>query len=211
MTCEDIESRAKAAAGNWRRFESFGWHERPADAERWCVVYTHNRDSGSVDRANADSIAEVMQPFVDRGTVTTEHHGHWACGWIDGYAIRVFTSKGRITRAFRAWCELQDRLDDYAILDEEKLSEVESEDESQSWDSWARSDFRSALERIHDCELLEDFDEFELFRKAADRANVYWVHSNEGAGIDVDRVAEAVNWSEIRAYTDQPDTPQEGE
>ena len=64
-----------------------------------------------------------MKPFLDREPcdVMEEHHNHWAVGWVDGYAIRVFR-RGRITKAFRTWHDLQSRLADYPILDEDDYS-----------------------------------------------------------------------------------------
>ena len=58
--------------------------------------------------------------------VRAEHHGHWACGWIDGYAIRVYRN-GQITEAFRAYHELAARLADYPVLNEEDFSRREYE------------------------------------------------------------------------------------
>ena len=64
-----------------------------------------------------------MKPFLGREPcdVMEEHHKHWAVGWVDGYAIRVFR-RGRITKAFRTWHDLQQRLADYPILDEDDYS-----------------------------------------------------------------------------------------
>ena len=116
---------AKEAAGNWRKFESFAWFDKPEDAEKWTVVYTINRDSGLLDQSNDAAISKVMAPFIKRGSAREERHNHWACGWIAGYAIRVYGRNGRITKAFKAWCELQAKLQDYPVLDEEDYSQRE--------------------------------------------------------------------------------------
>jgi hypothetical protein len=50
-----------------------------------------------------------------------EHHNHWACGWVDGYSIRVFRD-GQVTEAFRTYFNLQQRLADYPVLDEDDYS-----------------------------------------------------------------------------------------
>ena len=124
----DLETAAREARGNWQRFDSFGWHDRPEDCEEWAIVYTHNRDSGLLDQSNADAIDKALAPFAegDNPDVRAEHHGHWACGWIDGYAIRVYRN-GQITEAFRAFHELAARLADYPVLDEEDFSRREYE------------------------------------------------------------------------------------
>ena len=124
----DLETAAKEARGNWQEFDCFGWHDRPEDCEEWAIVYTHNRDSDLLDQSNADAIDKALAPFADgdNADVRAEHHGHWACGWIDGYAIRVYRN-GQITEAFRAYHELAARLADYPVLNEEDFSRREYE------------------------------------------------------------------------------------
>ena len=121
----DLEAAAKAAAGNWQEFDCFAWHRQPKDADNWAIVYTHNRDSGLLDRSNAAAIEAALEPFLG-GDVVAEHHHHWACGWIDGYSIRVYR-RGRITKAFKTYHALAQRLADYPVLDESDYSSREYE------------------------------------------------------------------------------------
>ena len=122
----DFESMAKEAAGNWQKFESFGWHDAPEDGENWTVVYTHNRDSDLLAESNASAIEATMKEF-DEETVIPQRHGHWACGWVEGYAIKVRGTDGTITPAFKAWCELEAALESYPVLDDENYSKREYE------------------------------------------------------------------------------------
>ena len=122
----DLEAAAKAAAGNWKKFECFAWHRELNDADQWCIVYSHNRDSGLLDQSNAAAIETAMESFLEGNDVFLEHHHHWACGWIDGYSIRVYR-RGRITKAFKAYHALAQRLADYPLLDEEDYSRREYE------------------------------------------------------------------------------------
>lgn len=127
----DVDEAAREAAGNWQKFESFAWHDKPADAAHWCIVYTHNRDSDVLTRSNAEAIHKEMSGFItgrDNASVRAEDHNHWACGWVKGYAIKVYTKSGKVTVAFRKWCELQARLADYPVLDEEAHSRMEYEE-----------------------------------------------------------------------------------
>jgi len=120
-TFATVEEAAEELVGNWMEFDSFSWdRSNEIDADQFCLVYTVNRDSGLLDQSNAEAIAEAMKPFLDRD-VMEEHHNHWACGWVDGYAIRVYR-RGRITKAFRTSHELSLRLADYPILDEDDYS-----------------------------------------------------------------------------------------
>jgi hypothetical protein len=113
----DVEACAAALAGNHRHFRCFAWWRLLDQPERWTLVYTHHRDSGLTDQSNAAVIEQRLRPFVAAGDVIPEHHTHWAVGWIDGYALRVYRADGSITEAFRTWCALQDRLTDSSLLD----------------------------------------------------------------------------------------------
>jgi hypothetical protein len=122
----DYNALAKKAIGNWRKWE-FIWWERPDDAENWMVYYTVNRDSGLIEQSNAAFITQALQRFTwgSRPSVWPQRHTHWACGWVDGFAVRVYDRRGRVTKAFRTLCDLQDRLANYPILDESDYSERE--------------------------------------------------------------------------------------
>lgn len=122
---DHAEDMAKEAEGNWRKFQSFGWssYDRPVDAERWAIVYTHNRDSGLMALSNASVIDAKMAAFLDSGDCQAESHSHWACGWVDGYAIRVRGDDGELSPAWLAWCELQCAIEDYPVLDDNDYSD----------------------------------------------------------------------------------------
>lgn len=121
----DVETAAQELADNHAEFDSFAWWERPEDDERWAVVYVCNRDSGLIDQSNASVVEQEMAQFED--DVIAQRHSHWACGWVDGYVIRVYRPGGSITDAFRRYCELRERMEDYPLLDEEDYSRREYE------------------------------------------------------------------------------------
>ena len=64
----DLETAAREARGNWRKFDSFAWHDRPEDSAEWAIVYTHNRDSDLLDQSNADAIDKALAPFTEGDT-----------------------------------------------------------------------------------------------------------------------------------------------
>lgn len=128
MAClpDTIEEAAKEAVGNWKKFNDFGWHDRPDWAEEAFLFYVSNRDSELLDQANAKVWEEEMGKFGPN-QVTPEHHGHWAVGFVDGYAIRVRWKNGSLTPAFKKWYELQQQIDSYPVLDEDLYSQMESD------------------------------------------------------------------------------------
>lgn len=124
----DLKEAAKDAAGNWQRFQCFVWYRdrELTKPEDWALIYTHNRDSGLLDQSNAAVINKAMLRFSKGNDpdVVFESHNHWAVGYVDGFSIRVF-NRGRITKAFRTYHELAERMDEYPILDESDYSERE--------------------------------------------------------------------------------------
>lgn len=123
------EEMALKAEGNWHKFDSFGWHEQPEDAERFTIVYTSNRDSGLLEQSNAAIIEREMAPFRegDDPDCYSESHNHWACGHVDGFAIRVRRDDGSLTPAWLKYCELMSALEDYPCLDEGDYSDRQYE------------------------------------------------------------------------------------
>lgn len=133
------QAMAPEAVGNWRKFESFGWSDRPDDEDNWCIVYTSNRDSGILAKSNAAAIEEIMAPFLRSATpggdvdCKSERHGHWGCGYVDGYAIRVYRNpdapenEREVTEAWIAWCSIVTGLENYPVLDDEDYSRRETE------------------------------------------------------------------------------------
>jgi len=125
MTLEDA---ATAAAGNWKKFNSFVWWRQREmnDAEQWAIIYTSNRDSGLIDQSNSAVIAKAMEQF-SKGkypSVVFESHSHWLVGHVDGFSVQVYR-RGKITKAFRTYFELQEQLEAYPILDESDYSDRE--------------------------------------------------------------------------------------
>ena len=126
----NLDEAAKKAAGNWQDFTCFVWwrEKEIPDSENWAIIYTHNRDSGLIDRSNAEVIGKALKPFTEGSDpdVVFESHSHWLVGHVDGFSIRVFRD-GQITAAFRKYHELETRMDDYPILDESDYSDREYE------------------------------------------------------------------------------------
>ena len=125
----DVEVAAKELAGNWRKFECFGWHRGYdlEDADKWAIWYTSHRDAGLLDQSNEQAINERLEPFTegDDPDVVFESHSHWLVGHVDGASVRVFSKGGKITDAFSEFCKIKERLEVYPVLDEADYSERE--------------------------------------------------------------------------------------
>jgi len=136
----ELKDAAHEAAGNWQDFNCFAWFRRSElkKPEDWAVIYTRNRDSGLLDQSNAAVIEAALKPFSegDDPNVVFESHSHWAVGHVDGFSVRVF-NRGQVTKAFRTYHQLAEKIDDYPILDEFDYSERESEATFANLDSAA--------------------------------------------------------------------------
>ena len=136
----DVDEAAKQAAGNWKRFSCFAWFRANdiKNPDDWAIIYIEHRDSGLLDQCNAAVISKAMMHFTKGKDpdVVFESHSHWACGHVDGFSIRVFR-RGRITKAFRVYHELAERLAEYPILDESDYSEREFNATFENLDSAA--------------------------------------------------------------------------
>jgi hypothetical protein len=115
-------------ANNHANYDSFAWFSEPEDSKNWTLYYTQNRDSGLLDQSNAAQIDKRLEKFLKHDClIRAEHHSHWACGWVEGYAIRVYTPKGRITKVFMEFLEILREMDNYPVLNEDDWTNREYE------------------------------------------------------------------------------------
>lgn len=90
-----------------------------------------HRDSDTIERSNWEVIKEDM---TSRFPEDVYVHGasHWAVGWIDQLAVRVYLYVpfvGRVVSpAFHAIMEWKDNLEEYPLADESAYSEMEYEE-----------------------------------------------------------------------------------
>lgn len=95
---------AKELAGNWRKFDSFLWTDSPKDEESWCIIHTRTRDDIS---PHAKVLDRTMKKYPE--DAIPQHFTHWAFGWVDGWAIRVYGPDKQLTDAFKAFYKLYKR------------------------------------------------------------------------------------------------------
>lgn len=203
----------------------------------WFAVVGQSRDSSALERSNYRRVFEDLKKLdtelqagdIDPrdessegdSTVTDTRCGHWAVGWVE--TVYVHSSN---LAACRLADDILSGLENYTVYDESDFSELESEEESDSFYNWYRSEFITAVSKqlqdpeqehvpdyghagphVEGCqceectdeqlELLTNDDVSELFRRACDATNTYWEHSSDGASIDTERVAKCVIWSDI--------------
>lgn len=129
MYDKTIKELAEEFAGNWKEFDSFAWFDKKeySNPELWGMYYTQNRDSRLMEQSNHQAIIKLMDVHINRGNAIVEVHSHWAYGWIEGLVIRVYTTRGKITRSFKEFLKIMQNLEDYPVLDEDDYCEREYE------------------------------------------------------------------------------------
>jgi hypothetical protein len=110
------------------------------DRDDWLVVITRTRDSECLEESNFTAALKLLGSESD--TVEIVRLGHWACGWIE----HIFAAPEH-----RAACEdIQARLDDYPVLDEDDFSQREGDAAFESWVSFGCREFAEQLQNEFD-------------------------------------------------------------
>ena len=128
----NLEQYAQECAGNWKHFDSFGWHGKPDWADRAYMWNIEHRDSHLVDVSNAQAIREELEPFTELEQVEFHSARHWAYGWVDSVVVMVYDEDGNITDAFKKVVEIKERLENYPLLNEEDYCNREYEEQCES-------------------------------------------------------------------------------
>lgn len=121
------------------------------DRQKWLVLPCgRNRDSGCLDESNFAVALEHLGGESD--DVEVHRFGHWACGWFEVILVNP-DSMARITANV-----LEERLEDYPVLDEDDLSEREQTAANETWQCY------SAKERLEYVRTYRSQFEFRSFR-----------------------------------------------
>ena len=91
-----------------------------------------NRDSGPLERANAQSVRSVFterfgEEGEDNGWVVTRCN-HWAVGWVDHLSFKAIDDNGGPTAQFVEMLRLNAEVEENCVLDEDVLCQMEHED-----------------------------------------------------------------------------------
>jgi len=98
---------AEQAAGNWKKFNHFGWGSRPDDADQWCIVYVCSRISLERERSKHERVRKALDVPKYEGQWREERHRHWAVGYVQGFAVKVYDEEGHLTPAFKRLCRFR--------------------------------------------------------------------------------------------------------
>lgn len=166
------------------------------------LVFGDYGGAGSVGKANIKVLQEQFPDFIDMGMDYEAIERGWK--EVDQFdpanpPILIMAYGGYGSE--QAWLlsdneEVQDilrGLADYPAIDDEAISEIEMEWESEAWESWLRSDLMKTLpEELEEAaDELPDEELFEAYRQAMDETNTYPTPEYNGVHVDVDRISGA--------------------
>lgn len=95
-----------------------------------------SRDSSALESSNFAAMLKALGGESE--TVIVVREGHWACGWVEWIAIDQDDA-----RALAIADDLNERLEDYPVLDEDDWSQREQDEANDIW-----RDCYDAAERI---------------------------------------------------------------
>lgn len=157
------------------------------DRQGWLVhPISQTRDSGAPDRSNFAVLCRELERVDPAGNDHEVHRfGHWVPGWYEIVIVRPDTAAAREAEGLTT--------DDYPILDERHLSNVEQQDEHAAWDAYAARDLRRALRAEYPhapdrWDIIPNEILASAYYAASDAADVYVEHTDEGPSFDFERV-----------------------
>jgi hypothetical protein len=115
------------------------------DQQDWYVgPCIRTRDSDALERANFDElIARLRKVGTEDEDFIIGEFGHWACGWFQIAIIRPDTKAAEIAETCR-----HKLADIYPCLSDDRWSEYEWNDASESWDAWQYRDVAKELGKV---------------------------------------------------------------
>jgi hypothetical protein len=174
---------------DWTRF-SWGTFERNPKGKYYVPSELSGSDysGGPVEAANFKVFLESHKDQL--GVSMWELYGDYGT-----YGIAV-----DYTLATDEMVEELNSLESYCILDEDAMSELEYERETEAWDDYLASDFKRALGKKFTSEedelILDEMEDgtlYELFHKAMETTNTYYEHETGGTVyVDLDRLVAGV-------------------
>lgn len=132
--------------------------------------YTSGSDYGG-DTVTKANYLELLSQFGGRKCIIE------LSGMYDTYGIMIdFRSP------LPAFWEIVEKLDDYPLIDDEKLYEVESEAEQEAWELWLESDLKSEICKTFnlDCDDVDSDSLRDWLYTAMNETNQYFIFETGG-------------------------------
>ncbi len=176
------------------------------DRQDWYVLpVSQTRDSGPLDKSNFETAQKILADGRDaendgEGPADFEVHrfGHWGPGW---YEIIIIAPD---SEAFRRAEGIEERMENYPVLDESDYSSREWDEFSEGWESWGCKGLVSEVVRVFGLsdrseEVLQDADREVLRQWWMDNASEPYFSESDGVCIPVRRHVEGMDRADCAA------------
>lgn len=181
------------ASASYGRLDELKREElKPADDVRAFVVPSvlagSDYSGSTVERANFRAFLETFRA-TDGVVELSGGHGTYAV------AIRADIGAPEMLEALEA-------LENYPVVDDDALAELELERDAEAWDSWARDDFKRELARRFgaDVDDVDDADILALFQRAlSTHSGDGWHDDGAERFVDVDAIARECALADVQA------------
>ncbi len=145
------ETATSNSAASYARWDD----DREIDAYAILPGASVHRDSGTLDRSNAEVIRAAIEAEFP-GATLVEGASHWAVGWTEAAYVPVRADDGSIHPAALAACKWADALADYPVADESHFSNLEYDEAIETIGACCSSSLERDGIRYESSELRPD-------------------------------------------------------
>jgi hypothetical protein len=115
-----------------------------------------------------------------------------------GYDTNALAIK--VSKLTESMLECLHSLEDYPILDEQIMGELELEGQDEAWTSWVRDDFIKGLEKKLGIEFADSQEDkiVKLFWETSEMIGEYWFEDGCSQYIRVEKLVEKIELSDLQ-------------
>jgi hypothetical protein len=162
------------------------------------LCYSDYSDSSTIHVANRRAFLQEYEDYCIELYGDFNYHGiALSIDWLCAEENKETASE---------MLETLEALENYPVIDEEVLSEVEMELSNEAWESWVEHDYVRGLEEHHEI-TLDINDENKgpfgvMFNEVLNREEIYWYPENVDMTIKISDVVEATTLRDLIPFID---------
>lgn len=166
-----------------RESASYGDFKETSEPTKDCYLMCELMEGSDYSNGRivqASNLKAFLEEFKNCSGVHKVYGGHNTFG----IAVKIDCLTEEMIEIFTS-------LEDYPLLDEELMSDMELEEQNEAWESWVQSDFQSEIEKhlkIDINDIGKRFDE--LFHHLTEEANEYWFEDGCSQYIQLEPIAQ---------------------
>ncbi len=191
-----------------RAESDFGWYGDD-DIDDWFIApIGQNRDSDILTESNFAMAVEALEKAEGEGgdDFRVISCNHWACGWVEYIILRPGSKCVEVME------DIESRLEDYPVLNDEDFSEREYNDFVDSWECYGCRDFVKELVKMIDdqpdaVDFLEGLGGDVMMEFYRENTNIEYEHDSGGCILFIDRAIGSIFRSDLAAFIEEHGGP----